>query len=231
MGEEEKEEEEEAAPRTIDIKFNYPQTSAFPSHYFVQQSQLLPFKRFQSIQRRKGEERRRGGRELESPAVSFTRPLSTPPSIHNVFTTFRPRTQNPRIVSRARVSGRGFYRSPFLKHTRAGERERVGNVQLSSLFPFPIRFHASIVPSTDLFFSPPPPPPPPILSTTNDISHGRSVNGISFFLLSLSLSWKIVGRRERKRENGDHSLYERIFFNKNFVYFFFEIVKKILEIL
>ena len=134
MGEEEKEEEEEAAPRTIDIKFNYPQTSAFPSHYFVQQSQLLPFKRFQSIQRRKGEERRRGGRELESPAVSFTRPLSTPPSIHNVFTTFRPRTQNPRIVSRARVSGRGFYRSPFLKHTRAGERERTSNSLLCSRF-------------------------------------------------------------------------------------------------
>lgn len=198
MGEEEKEEEEEATPSTIDIKFNYPQTSAFPSHYFVQQSQLLPFKRFQSIQRRR---ERRGGGEGERARISG-RFIYTP-ALHSTidpqrFHYFSPsNAESTNRFTCARFRKRLLPISFSQTHQSGGEGE---NVQLSSLFPFPIRFHASIVPSTDLFFSPPPPPPPPILSTTNDISHGRSVNGISFFLLSLSFSWKIVGRRKRERE-------------------------------
>lgn len=141
-------------------------------------------------------QRRRGG-GLESPAVSFTRPL-TPPSIHpsihqrfRYFSSSNAESANPSFHVRA-FQEEGFYRSPFLKHqNRARRGGESWAVQLSSLFPFPIRFHAcvaSIVPSIDLFsflfFSPSPPLP---RFYRRYFARCPSVNGISFSL-SLSLS-------------------------------------------
>lgn len=218
---------------TIDIKFNYPQTSA--NHYFVQQSQLLPFKRFQSIQRRRRGEGEGGASNLR-PFHLHARSLhpSIHPSIHPptfslLFVVLERRIRGSIV---ARVSGRGLLPISFSQTPEQSEEGRgeFGPSLLCSRFQSVSNACvASIVPSTDLFFFPPPLlllSPPPILSTTNDISHGVEVSTV-FFFFSLPTLWKIGGGGGRK--NGDRSLCERIFqFTKILLVCFFEMDIKVI---
>lgn len=218
---------------TIDIKFNYPQTSA--NHYFVQQSQLLPFKRFQSIQRRRRGEGGEGGPRISGRFI-YTPAHSIHPSIHrSIHQRFRYFSSSSNAESadpslRA-FQEEGFYRSPFLKHQNRARRGgeslgRLFSVPVSNPFPMPV-LHRLCHRPISFFF----PPllllsPPPILSTTNDISHGVEVSTV-FFFFSLPTLWKIGGGGGRK--NGDRSLCERIFqFTKILLVCFFEMDIKVI---
>lgn len=237
--EEEEEEEEEATPSTIDIKFNYPQTSAFPNHYFVQQSQLLPFKRFQSIQRR----RRRGGSNLR-PFHLHAR------SLHHRSTTFSLLFVPERRIHES-FHVRAFQEEAFtdllFSNTRAergGGRESWGELGRPTLFSVPV---SNPFPCIDcaidrslFFFSP---FLFPILST---IFRTGEVSTVFLFSLSLSLNTlenKIVERRggekrerekRRERDRMAITLCTRGFEQKFCLSFLFEMdryVKKILQIL
>lgn len=145
---------------TIDIKFNYPQTSA--NHYFVQQSQLLPFKRFQSIQRRRrgeGEgERRISGRFIYTPAHSIHPSIHR--SIHQRFRYFSSSSNAESADPSLRAfQEEGFYRSPFLKHQNRARRGgeslgRLFSVPVSNPFPMPVLHRLCHRPIS--FFFPPP---------------------------------------------------------------------------
>ena len=220
--------EKEATPSTIDIKFNYPQTSAFPSHYFVQQSQLLPFKRFQSIQRRR---ERRGGGEGES---SNLRPfhLHARSPLHHRSTTFSLLFALERRIHES-FHVRAFQEEAFtdLLFSNTPERgrgrelgtsnsllcSRFQSVSMHRLCHRPISFFPLLL----LLLL-------PRFYRRQTIFRTGEVSTVFLFFFSLSLILLENSRKERERE---WRLFERIFFNKNFVYFFFEIVKKILEIL
>lgn len=177
--EEEEEEEEEATPSTIDIKFNYPQTSAFPNHYFVQQSQLLPFKRFQSIQRR----RRRGGsnlrpfhlhaRSLHHRSTTFSLLFVPERRIHESFhvRAFQEEAFTDLLFSNTRAERGGGRESWGVGPSNSLFCSRFQSVSMHRLCHRPISFFFLSLPLPDFI---------------DDISHRRSVNGISFLSLSLS---------------------------------------------
>lgn len=209
MGEEEKEEEEEATPSTIDIKFNYPQTSAFPSHYFVQQSQLLPFKRFQSIQRRRGEERRRGGRES-----SNLRPfhLHARSPLHHRSTTFSLLFALERRIHES-FHVRAFQEEAFTDLLFSNTPERGRGRERPTLFSVPV---SNPFPCIDcaidrsLFFPSSSSSSPDFIDDKRYFARAKCQR--YFFFSSLSLFLLENSRKEKERERMAITLCTRGFF-------------------